>query len=353
MAIEEAHPQTKPAFQPRLRPKPALPSLSGLDGGFEDALANAGAQSPERAPPDATARPDAPVTASQAQSPAAGGMRESGPPATRMRSEVRGAVIRPDSGVAAIADDSGRTASAGMVRAAVAWPAGNAGSGQAADAPRTSGAQASGAQASIQTSKGQASGQAGSQATAGAASSQFTDEDVAALQAWAAAVKAPSRPHATAKSPPLEAAPSLAAMLAAADPDSLAVTASAQLGKRYTPGGENPRQGFDCSGLTSYVYAKSGVELSRSSREQFRQGQPVKREDLRKGDLVFFGKKGVHHVGIYMEDGKFVHAATSGGAVKVGSLDDPEWSRSYAGARRVIRDDASGPVKSAGLSATG
>jgi cell wall-associated NlpC family hydrolase len=183
-------------------------------------------------------------------------------------------------------------------------------------------------------------------------SDRFSAQDEAALKAWAMAVKAPPHPALPAKpSPPLPL--NLPPSLAAADVSALALTAKAQLGKRYVMGGESPRQGFDCSGLTSYVYARSGVELSRNSREQFRQGQAVKRENLRQGDLVFFGKKGVHHVGIYMGDGKFVHAASSGGAVTTGSLDDPVWSSSYAGARRVLRDDSELSAKGANLSATG
>ncbi|MFP5221326.1 MAG: C40 family peptidase [Acidobacteriota bacterium] len=167
--------------------------------------------------------------------------------------------------------------------------------------------------------------------------SQFTPEEQSLLHA-AARVSAPARRSSSAKRPSLGAPPAAVA----ADPgqpgdlDSLIRTASAQLGKRYSFGGGNPRQGFDCSGLSSYVYSRNGLDLPRSSREQYSQGAPVERDDLRKGDLVFFGRKGVSHVGIYMDDGKFIHAASSGGAVKVGDLDDPLWNKLYAGARRVL-----------------
>jgi len=173
---------------------------------------------------------------------------------------------------------------------------------------------------------------------------QFTPEEESLLHV-AARVSAPARRGASAKtpsrgdSPPpqsAEAAPEQAQAGQPGDLESLIKTASAQLGKRYSFGGESPRQGFDCSGLSSYVYSKNGLDLPRSSREQYSQGAPVERDKLRKGDLVFFGRKGINHVGIYLDDGKFIHAASSGGAVKVGDLDDPLWNKLYAGARRVL-----------------
>lgn len=172
--------------------------------------------------------------------------------------------------------------------------------------------------------------------------SQFTPEEESLLHV-AARVSAPARRAATAKTPSrpdaAQAAPEQDQPAPTGQPgdlESLIRTASAQLGKRYSFGGESPRQGFDCSGLSSYVYSKNGLDLPRSSREQYSQGAPVERDKLRKGDLVFFGRKGINHVGIYLDDGKFIHAASSGGAVKVGDLDDPLWNKLYAGARRVL-----------------
>ena len=181
-----------------------------------------------------------------------------------------------------------------------------------------------------------------------AAPGQFSQADEAALSAWSASQRAKPRAQRQTQDRPLPTgvkgvnelalsdAPSQVARAMNASPESLAETASAQLGKRYAAGGESPKRGFDCSGLTSYVYGQGGVELARSSREQFRQGQPVNREDLHKGDLVFFGKKGVHHVGIYLEDGRFIHSASSGKSVRVSSLDEPVWKSQYAGARRLL-----------------
>jgi len=177
---------------------------------------------------------------------------------------------------------------------------------------------------------------------------QFTPEEESLLHV-AARVSAPARRASSAKTPSRPDAAQTAPEQAQAgqtaqgsqpgqtgDLESLIKTASAQLGKRYAFGGESPRQGFDCSGLSSYVYSKNGLDLPRSSREQYSQGAPVERDKLRKGDLVFFGRKGINHVGIYLDDGKFIHAASSGGAVKVGDLDDPLWNKLYAGARRVL-----------------
>jgi cell wall-associated NlpC family hydrolase len=166
--------------------------------------------------------------------------------------------------------------------------------------------------------------------------SEFTPEEEAVLKVWAKSVNSSARAAKPAKVPSLDLPPSEAAATGSADPDAVIKTAAAQVGKRYSVGGESPRQGFDCSGLTSYAYSQSGLDIPRNSREQYRQGTPVSREELKKGDLVFFGKKGVNHVGIYVADGNFVHAASSRGVVKMSSLEEPIWNKLYAGARRVF-----------------
>lgn len=140
-----------------------------------------------------------------------------------------------------------------------------------------------------------------------------------------------------AASPGLENLPGEVAAGVNATPSTLEKTALSMAGRRYVVGGENPRSGFDCSGFTSFVYAQNGVELPRNSREQYQEGTPVRRENLQPGDLVFFGSKNrVRHVGIYLEDGKFMHSSSSGGTVRIGSLDDPVWEKAYAGARRKL-----------------
>ena len=113
------------------------------------------------------------------------------------------------------------------------------------------------------------------------------------------------------------------------------------IGVRYVWGGTTP-QGFDCSGLTQFSYAKCGISIPRTSREQSRAGQHIaaNRLDLLKpGDLVFFGTGGdfdrVHHVGIYCGDGQFIHAPATGDHVKVSSLTDRIATRhDYVGASR-------------------
>ncbi len=113
--------------------------------------------------------------------------------------------------------------------------------------------------------------------------------------------------------------------------------AFALLGTRYRSGGDTPSSGFDCSGFTTWVFNKYGINLPRSSREQFQIGRQVAKNQLKKGDLVFFrSKRGINHVGIYLENGRFIHSASSGKNVQVSSLDEDYWKRRYAGGRRVF-----------------
>lgn len=128
--------------------------------------------------------------------------------------------------------------------------------------------------------------------------------------------------------------------------DRLLNTAFSYLGVRYRSGQSGP-DGFDCSGFTSYVYKQNNLSLTRSSRSQFTEGQPIAMvSDLRKGDLVFFGGRGgrggVGHVGIVTEVNreagsfKFIHASISSG-IKVDSSTDAYYSRRYVGARRIVQ----------------
>lgn len=103
--------------------------------------------------------------------------------------------------------------------------------------------------------------------------------------------------------------------------------ALSKLGKPYVYGNEGPNS-FDCSGLTLWAYARGGVTLPRTSGAQAGFGAAVSRSALQPGDLVFYGSP-VHHVGIYLGDGKMVHAPTSGDVVKISPLQND-----YSGARR-------------------
>ncbi|WP_235565305.1 C40 family peptidase [Lysobacter sp. Root494] len=117
--------------------------------------------------------------------------------------------------------------------------------------------------------------------------------------------------------------------------------ALALLGTPYRWGGADPDKGFDCSGLVGYVFRNAlGIELPRVSRDMARSGELVTdRAKLAAGDLVFFGRKGrVNHVGIYVGDGRFVHAPSRGKDVTVSSLDQGYWSGRFLQARRVSAD---------------
>jgi len=106
---------------------------------------------------------------------------------------------------------------------------------------------------------------------------------------------------------------------------------------RYRRGGRVPTTGFDCSGFVHYVFANVlGLDLPSDSASQFASGKKIARYDMQAGDLVFFPTHGKHvsHVGIYLGDGQFIHAPTTGERVKVNSLGESYWSQRFAGARR-------------------
>lgn len=111
---------------------------------------------------------------------------------------------------------------------------------------------------------------------------------------------------------------------------------------RYVWGAQTPGQ-FDCSGLALYIYDAIGVKLPRCSWQQCEVGEAVDRDGLRAGDLVFFDIKGagVSHVGIYLGDGRFLHAANPKSNLKITSLDTPFYAARFAGARRVYEAKSS------------
>lgn len=112
------------------------------------------------------------------------------------------------------------------------------------------------------------------------------------------------------------------------------------VGTPYRYGGNTPEGGFDCSGLVTYVYRDMlDLRLPRSSRELAAvQGPKIAPEQLATADLVFFGSGGsVSHVGIYIGEGRFVHAPSTGGTVRLDRLDGSYWRRNYSGSKRVLR----------------
>lgn len=112
------------------------------------------------------------------------------------------------------------------------------------------------------------------------------------------------------------------------------------VGTPYRYGGNTPEGGFDCSGLVNYVYRDMlDLRLPRTARELSGQDGPrVPVDRLAAADLVFFGDRGaVSHVGIYVGEGRFVHAPRTGGTVRLDRLDGPYWRDHYTGATRVLR----------------
>lgn len=111
-------------------------------------------------------------------------------------------------------------------------------------------------------------------------------------------------------------------------------TAKQYIGVPYVYGGRSPK-GFDCSGLTSYVFEKNGITLPRTATPQYAMGTKVAKSDLQVGDLVFFGGKRIEHVGIYVGDGNFIHSPSPGKSVRIETLMSGYYSRNYYGARRI------------------
>jgi cell wall-associated NlpC family hydrolase len=113
------------------------------------------------------------------------------------------------------------------------------------------------------------------------------------------------------------------------------------LGVPYRKGGNTESTGFDCSGFVRHLYEKSvGQLLPRRAEEQAKSTEVIERSELKPGDLVFFNtmKRAFSHVGIYVGDGKFIHAPRAGKAVKVDDMRSAYWQKRFNGARRVPLD---------------
>ncbi len=121
--------------------------------------------------------------------------------------------------------------------------------------------------------------------------------------------------------------------------DQLIEYAKQFIGTPYVWGGTTPKPGFDCSGFTQYVCKQFGVSINRIAVDQMKNGVSVSYANLKKGDLVFFERTyntsaAASHVGFYIGDGQFIHAANAG--IKISSLSETYYSTRYVGARRVF-----------------
>lgn len=127
--------------------------------------------------------------------------------------------------------------------------------------------------------------------------------------------------------------------------DSVVAMARSQLGRRYLFGGTDPDEGFDCSGFTRYLARALGVSLPRTAAEQAQVGKEVPRDvaRLRVGDLLTFGKDGrITHVGIYVGNGRFIHASSYAGRIIESRVERRESAliRAWMGVRRLVDPDS-------------
>jgi cell wall-associated NlpC family hydrolase len=127
------------------------------------------------------------------------------------------------------------------------------------------------------------------------------------------------------------------------------------IGVPYRWGGTSPVTGMDCSGLVQIVFRNAvGIDLPRTALEQSGQGNRVSVRELKPGDLVFFNTMGenISHVGIFVGNGKFLHAPSTGKLVRIDKLYTKFWAQRYITARRVINDAEGSTRLAAALAAT-
>lgn len=162
---------------------------------------------------------------------------------------------------------------------------------------------------------------------------RYTMVSLAAMLLAACSSQRPVEPLVVAPAPAMQQSPGTA--------EDVLFTALGLVGTPYRYGGNTPDGGFDCSGLISYVYrGAAGVALPRTTRAMnAMQGMTVGRDALKAGDLLFFATSGgrrVSHAAIYVGEGRFVHAPSTGGTVRLDSLSNSYWKSSYLGAKRVL-----------------
>ncbi|WP_200999966.1 C40 family peptidase [Pseudomonas cichorii] len=141
--------------------------------------------------------------------------------------------------------------------------------------------------------------------------------------------------------------------------DSILERGKSLIGTRYRFGGSSTTSGFDCSGFIGYLFREeAGMSLPRSTREMINVNAPlVSRNDLKPGDLLFFSTRGrgrVSHAAIYLGDDQFIHSSSRrSGGVRIDSLDDAYWSKTFIEAKRALAmAPSSEPVQTTAMTST-
>lgn len=117
----------------------------------------------------------------------------------------------------------------------------------------------------------------------------------------------------------------------------IVINAIAQIGAPYHYGGASPGLGFDCSGLVHYAHLAAGIKVPRVTKAQKKSARSVARSRIQPGDLVFFKIGwGKYHVGIVVDDGRFVHAPSHGKQVQITQLDNPYWNKRFTRAATFL-----------------
>lgn len=127
--------------------------------------------------------------------------------------------------------------------------------------------------------------------------------------------------------------------------DEVLLRAIGLVGTPYVWGGNTPSSGFDCSGLIGFVYQEvAGIRLPRTTQQMLHMpGQQIARSQLQSGDIIFFATAGrgrVSHAGIYVGEGRFVHAPSNGGTVRLDSVNAAYWNKAYLQAKRVLSSES-------------
>lgn len=170
--------------------------------------------------------------------------------------------------------------------------------------------------------------------SAAAQAARAPEREPEAETAPQAAVEAPPAPPAQVAPPAPEPTPPPAPPADAGRGAQVVAIAMRYLGVPYKWGGASPSTGFDCSGLTMYVFAQIGVALPHYAAAQYQLGRPVAKSELAPGDLVFF--RGLGHMGMYIGGGNFIHAPRTGDVVKISSIFEPYRVENWVGARRIL-----------------